>query len=164
MPDSHSARTPCQFFFSLQRWEWARQTAKQMPSYHILVLDAFSGDSVPVHLLTIEAFELYLASLATATNSDGKPAESGAIAVHISNRFLDLEPVVRAAAFHFKLLSLAFYTKDDPAHDIRGANWIILTHNAAMAAKLRDIATPVQIYSKPVLWTDDRSSLFEILR
>jgi hypothetical protein len=142
----------------------ATQPAKQTPSYHILVLDAFSGDSVPVHLLTIEAFELYLASLVTNTNSDGKPVESGAIAVHISNRFLDLEPVVRAAAFHFNLLPLAFYTKDDPAHDIRGANWIILTHNTAMAAKLRNIATPVEIYGKPVLWTDDRSSLFEIFR
>jgi hypothetical protein len=132
--------------------------------YHILVLDAFSGDSVPVHLLTVEAFKIYLECLAPATNIDGKPAESGAIAVHISNRFLDLEPVVRAAAFRFNLLPLAFYTKDDPAHDINGARWIILTHNAAMAAKLRDIATPVVIRGKPVLWTDDRSSLFEILR
>ena len=142
----------------------ATQPAKRKPSYHVLILDAFSGDSVPAHLLTIEAFELYLATLATNSNSDGKPAESGAIAVHISNRFLDLEPVVRAAALRFQLLPLAFYTQDDPAHDIRGARWIIVTHNAALAAELRNIATPVEIYGDPVLWTDDRSSIFELIR
>ena len=77
---------------------------------------------------------------------------------------LDLEPVVRAAAYHFKLLPLAFYTSDDPARDIFGAKWIILTHNTALAAELGKAATHVAIYGDPVLWTDDRSSIYEIIR
>jgi hypothetical protein len=142
----------------------AGASGKQKPAYHVLVLDAFSGDSVPVHLLTVEAFELYLESLATAKTSDGKPTESGAIAVHISNRFLNLEPVVRAIAYRFKLLPLAFHTNDDPAHSITAAEWIILTRNTAMATELGRLASPVKIDGNPVLWTDDRSSLFEIIR
>lgn len=139
-------------------------SSKQAATYHLLVLDAFSGDSVPVHLLTIEAFKLYLKRLTTATNDKGKPTEVGAIAVHISNRYLNLEPVVRAAAYHFDMFSLAFYTPEDPDRGVRAAEWIILTRNAAMAAKLRSVTTPVRIHCKPVLWTDDRSSLFEILK
>jgi hypothetical protein len=142
----------------------AASSGNQKPAYHVLVLDAFSSDSVPVHLLTAEAFELYLKSLATAKTSEGKPTESGAIAVHISNRFLNLEPVVRAIAYRFHLLPLAFYTKDDPAHAITSAEWIILTRNTAMATELGRVATPVKISGDPVLWTDDRSSLFEIIR
>jgi hypothetical protein len=137
---------------------------KQRPSYHLLVLDAFSGDSVPVHLLTIEAFELYLKALAPTADSNGNPTEGGAIAVHISNRYLNLEPVVRAAALRFKLLYLPFYTKDDPDRNIRTAHWIILTSNAAMADEIRKFATPIQMHGRPVLWTDERSSLFEVLR
>ena len=54
----------------------------------MFAVDAFSGDSIPVHLLTREAFELYFREL--------KP--DGLLAVHISNNYLNLEPVVRAAA------------------------------------------------------------------
>lgn len=134
------------------------------PSYHIFALDAFSGDSVPVHLLTAEAFELYLASLVAETNNKGEATEGGAIAVHISNLYLDLEPVVRAAALRFNLFALYFFTPDNPEHDAYYADWIILTRNPALAAELGSAATPVKIQRRPVLWTDDRSSLFEIIK
>src|SRR5262249_8388778 len=62
-----------------------RQTPQQ---FHLLAIDAFSSDSIPVHLLTIEAFRLYFLHL--------RPG--GILAVHISNRYLYLEPVVAAAA------------------------------------------------------------------
>ncbi len=61
--------------------------------FQMLVLDAFSGDSIPIHLLTTEAFDVYLQRL----------APGGAIAVHISNRHLDLNRVVRGLAEHFEL-------------------------------------------------------------
>jgi hypothetical protein len=134
------------------------------PSYYVLALDAFSGDSVPAHLLTVEAFELYLKSLAPAADSAGKPAESGAIAVHISNHFLDLEPVVRALQQRFSFHSLRFDTSDDPEHDVYDADWIILTHNANLASALEEDATPVDTSHPPVLWTDNRGSLFEVLK
>ena len=133
-------------------------------TYHVLALDAFSGDAVPAHLLTTQAFELYLKSLAPAADANGKPIESGAIAVHVSNRYLDLEPVVRAAALRFNLFPMRFHTPEEPGHDAAQADWIILTRNAGMTNELRNVATPVVVTRPPVLWTDDRSSLFEILR
>ena len=67
---------------------------KQAPqAFDLLVLDAFSGDSIPIHLLTKEAFDIYLPHL----------APEGALAVHISNRHLDLAPVVYGLAEHFEL-------------------------------------------------------------
>ena len=59
----------------------------------MLVVDAFSGDAIPIHLLTREAGDIYAAQLAAG----------GTLAIHISNRYLDLEPVVRGLAEHLKL-------------------------------------------------------------
>ena len=72
--------------------------------------------------------------------------------------------MVRAAAYHFKLHPLAFYTAEDRDHGVRGADWIILTPSDKLAADLSKVATPIQIHSDPVLWTDDRSSIYEIIR
>jgi hypothetical protein len=137
---------------------------RQHPSYHILALDAFSGDSIPTHLLTVQAFELYLAALAPSTDKDGHATESGAIAVHISNLYLDLDPVVRAAADHFQLTPLRFFSSEDPATDAYAADWIILTRNPSLSAEFRLITSPPETNHAPVLWTDDRSSLFEVLK
>jgi hypothetical protein len=62
------------------------------------------------------------------------------------------------------LFNLAFYTKDDRDRNIRAAYWIVLTGNAAMANEIRKFATPIQTHGQSVLWTDERSSLFEVLR
>ncbi len=132
--------------------------------YHIIALDAFTGDSIPVHLLTTQAFELYLEHLTGPKDAAGKPTESGAIAVHISSLYLDLEPVVRGIQLRFNLYARRFFTADDPAHNAFDADWIILTHNIDLANDLRTSATPYSSKKPPVLWTDDRSSLFEILR
>ena len=61
---------------------------KPPQSFDVLVVDAFSGDSIPVHLLTVEAFDLYFHHL--------KP--SGALAIHVTNKHLDLAPVVSRVA------------------------------------------------------------------
>ena len=80
----------------------ARLSLEREPPQHfdLLVLDAFSGDAIPVHLLTKEAFEVYQRHLNT----------NGVIAVHISNHYLDLEPVVVNLARHFgyKLASIDY--------------------------------------------------------
>jgi hypothetical protein len=137
---------------------------KKLKPYNVLVLDAFSGDSIPVHLLTRQAFETYLACITPSTNEEGKPDEGGAIAVHYSNLFLDLEPVVRAMALHFNLLPLQISNKDDPSRGIYASDWIILTHNRALAADLAQYARPVATTREPVLWTDYHSSLLDVLR
>lgn len=133
--------------------------------YHLLVLDAFSGDSVPVHLLTAEAFEIYLAKMAQSTTNISDPNENGAVAVHVSSLYLDLERVVRALALRFNLLSTRFFNDALLANDAFEADWIILTRNPEMAAELRGSGDAVKEGTgSPVLWTDDRSSIFEILR
>lgn len=137
---------------------------KQLKPYNVLVLDAFSGDSIPVHLLTKEAFQTYLACITPSTNEAGKPDEGGAIAVHHSNLFLDLEPVVRAMALQFNLLPVQISNKDDPSKGIYASDWIILTYNRALAADLAQYAKVASAAREPVLWTDDHSSLLDVLR
>jgi hypothetical protein len=132
-----------------------------LPRYHVLVLDAFSGDAVPVHLLTLEAFKLYVERLTTTTD-DG---EDGALAVNISNRYLDLEPIVRRAAENYGLAVLCIHSAQIPEQSINSADWMILSRNAALLEKLRPISGRKDEPPNPaVLWTDQRSSLFEVLK
>ena len=125
--------------------------------FDLLALDAFSSDAIPAHLLTKEAFELYLQHL--------RP--DGVIAVHISNRHLDLEPVVRALAQHFNL-NIAVISDDYEAEWwIYETTWILLTNSKPFLAQsaIEDaIDTPSKNPRPPVLWTDDQTSLYEILR
>ncbi len=126
------------------------------PRFDLLVLDAFSGDSVPAHLLTKQAFEIYLQRL--------KP--DGAIAVNISNRYLNLAPVVCGVAREFGLTPLRFSSLGNAAEGKFPAEWLLLTKNKQLIAKYPQaahIAADVQ----PVrngYWTDDHSNLFEILK
>ena len=100
----------------------ARLTLEREPPQHfdLLVLDAFSSDAIPVHLLTKEAFDVYGRHLNT----------NGIIAVHISNHYLDLEPVVVNLARHFgyKLASIDFEENDEEWW-LYGSTWILLSHN-----------------------------------
>lgn len=118
-------------------------------TYDVLVLDAFSSDSVPVHLLTREAFELYRAVL----------APDGVILVHISNRYLDLEPVVAAGA---DAIGLRARTGRDGGGEHRtGSVWVALTDDAA---RLEDLDP--ERWSAPgdrrVVWTDAFSNLVSV--
>ncbi len=132
-----------------------------LPRYHVLVLDAFSGDAVPTHLLTTEAYDIYLARLATAA-VDGA---DGALIVHVSNRYLDLSRVVRAAADKLGLRYVEIHSPSNSKQLINRADWIVLTRNEALLAELTPAAyRPSEPPKLPVLWTDARSSLFEIVR
>jgi hypothetical protein len=150
---------------SLQR----EQQAQKSSDYHLLVLDAFSGDSIPMHLLTAEAFEIYLSRLsanAGANSADGsRHGIEGAIAVHISNRFVDLEPVLGGIAERFGLMWLRIHSKASRAEAIYSADWIILSRNEDLMRELATVARPPSKQSRrAVLWTDKRSSLFDVLK
>jgi hypothetical protein len=126
-------------------------------AYDVLVLDAFNGDAIPVHLLTKEAFDLYRRHL--------KP--DGVIAVHITNAHLDLRPIVQGAADHLGLKTLLVF--DEQGNDTRNPQftsaWMLLSRDEAFLKSLPIrpfVAAPMRI--GPRLWTDDRSSLFPILR
>jgi hypothetical protein len=128
---------------------------------HVLALDAFSGDAIPVHLLTEEAFATYLGHLSSAA-SDGV---DGALVVHISNRYLDLEPVVRGLAGKFGLPMVHLHNRRNPDQVIYESEWIVLTRNK----ELLDVLTPfAAISDEPlppaILWTDARSNLWDVAK
>jgi hypothetical protein len=124
----------------------------QPQNLDLIVVDAFSGDSIPVHLLTKEAFAVYLAHL---------NRRDGILAFHISNHAVDLRPVVTAAARYYKLRAVLLEGGEgDPGTS--PSSWVLVGETAALAGiapEGSDLAP-----GKSVLWTDDFSNLFEILR
>jgi SAM-dependent methyltransferase len=123
--------------------------------FDVLVVDAFSGDSVPIHLLTYEAFAQYFRHL--------KP--DGVLAVHITNRFLDPRPVVQTAAQHFNRDVRLVSSDGDPERLILRSNWALLSADAAFYNHpLLSGATP--IVARPAFrpWTDDYSSIVSVMQ
>jgi hypothetical protein len=139
----------------------AAQNTEKLPWYHVLVLDAFSGDAVPTHLLTAEAMDIYRPRIASRANME----VDGALLIHVSNRYLDLDRVARGAAEYLGFDSLQITSQRNDDQSIDSADWVVLTKNKDLLAKLRPSATQPSPNDKPpVLWTDAHSSLFEILR
>jgi hypothetical protein len=94
--------------------------------FALLVIDAFSSDAIPIHLLTRQALEIYLANL----------ADDGVLAFHISNRYLNLEPVLANLA---KELGLAGFIEDDVAENVRGkasSRWVVLARQESALDRL----------------------------
>lgn len=134
------------------RLQLEREPAQQ---FDILVLDAFSGDSVPIHLLTREAFAQYFRHL--------KP--DGVLAVHITNRFLDLRQVIKTAADRFgKDVRVIDYDGAADLLDYR-SRWALVGSDARFFGdkRLADGKT-VAAEAGFVPWRDDYSSLFSILK
>ena len=138
----------------------ARLSMEHEPPQHfdLLALDAFSGDAIPVHLLTKEAFEIYGRHMKT----------NGVILVHISNRYLDLEPVVVNLARQFNYqLAIIDYDEDEGDWWNYSSTWVLLTHSEEIikAPAISEAAGAVKTNAVKVpLWTDDFASLFQILR
>lgn len=132
---------------------------EQQPPFDLLVLDAFSSDSVPVHLITREAFEIYLRGL--------KP--DGLIAVHVTNRYLKLEPIILAAADHFHLATafIPLTAQDATSEGAFPSKWMLLARDPAplqtpiIAEAARD---PRPGLPAVPMWTDDYSNLLPILK
>jgi hypothetical protein len=126
--------------------------------FDLLLLDAFAGDSVPTHLLTDEAMRIYRRHI--------KP--EGVIVFNISNMHLDLEPVVRALAEKHGLMAmLAPPRLVDPREGKLPSVWMVLSSQPAFfsrpaMAALKSAANPST--RRPLLWTDDYSSILPILR
>ncbi len=125
--------------------------------FDLLALDAFSSDAIPVHLLTVEAFDVYLQHLKT----------DGVIAVHISNRYLDLYPVVETIARHAGLEVV--YIADDADGEWWNyrTSWMLLSRNREFLElpEIGDVASaPDNPGRTSRLWTDDYASLFDVLK
>lgn len=120
-------------------------------SYDAIVLDAFSGDGVPAHLLTVEAFDIYSKHL----------REKGVVAVHISNRHLDLRPVLLAHADRLNLKMLVVRQERDGLGAERNV-WVLLTKDEALLAHSDFQQQKMSNGDSKVLWTDARSDLMAI--
>ena len=121
--------------------------------YDLILLDAFRGDTIPTHLLTVEAFAVYLKHL----------APNGILAVHISNDYLDLRPVVWGAADHLGLTS-ARIRADGDGGLVFWTDYILLsrTGKALRSLAIRSASTGRDMSAPTILWTDDYSSLFPL--
>jgi SAM-dependent methyltransferase len=135
----------------------ARLSLEREPpeNFDVLAVDAFSSDSIPVHLLTREAMELYFRHL--------KP--DGILAVHISNRYLDLQPVVQGEAKATGHVTRLVDTDDDESQDVFGATWVLVTApTPGFDAGVLQNSTEIESKRSVRLWTDDYSNLFQILK
>ena len=135
------------------------ELAKAQPaSLDVLAIDAFSSDAIPLHLLTNEAFEVYLRALAA----------DGLLVIHISNRFIELEPVLAAAARRHGLY--AEVRDDNPADRVlyTPSSWVVLARSPARLARVKALA-PDKPFN-PLLppaeqpWTDDHASILPYVR
>lgn len=124
--------------------------------FEVLVVDAFSGDSIPVHLLTREAFELYFRHLQA----------DGVLAVHISNQYLNLAPVVAGAATWLSKEAVMVKNGPDRPQGISAATWILVGNPQHFLGKpeAEKAGTLLAATSPQIQWTDDYSSLFKILK
>ena len=119
--------------------------------FDVLVVDAFAGDAIPVHLLTREAFAVYRRHL----------APGGVLAVHVTNRHLDLRPVVRAGADSLGFAARWFHDFR-PTSDViySPSDWMALGADEAWIAGLPN----AQVVDRATPWTDEAASLFPLLR
>jgi spermidine synthase len=130
--------------------------AKDTRRFDALLIDAFSGDAIPTHLLTQEAVQVYLAHL----------NPQGILGLHISNSVLDLEGVAANLAQAAGLSAVLVHTPADGQLHRSEAIWALMTRSAERFENpaLRDVARPLKIHPNQRLWTDDYSDLFRCLR
>jgi hypothetical protein len=133
-----------------------RELSGGSQNFDILVLDAFSSDAIPAHLLTREAFDVYLQHLR---------GREGVIAVHVTNRALDLRPVVRQLAEHFGLQVVRVDVTGDGRKSY-SSEWMLLCRdpNFGKTGPLEEANTPEKIRRHVRLWTDDYSSIYPLLK
>ena len=125
--------------------------------FDILVVDAFAGDAIPIHLMNREAFELYFKHLRA----------DGILALHISNRHLDFRPVVYGLAKAMDISAMMVKKKRRPRHYIKGSRWVLMTKNKRFLQHPRVLkyVTPwPNDIRDDIIWTDDYSSLLNIFK
>jgi hypothetical protein len=129
-------------------------------SYGIIILDAFSGDSIPVHLLTREALRLYLTKL----------TPNGILVFHISNIYLDLQPVVGPLAGDAGLIGLietdTNISDAQTKNGVLASTWVVIGRSSSDLGKLAGDSRWRPLLSRPgsKVWTDDFSSVISIFK
>ena len=123
--------------------------------FNVLAVDAFSGDSIPMHLITQEAVRAFMAHVAS----------NGILAYHVSNRFLNLPPVLAEIADREKLVGVVV---DDPAQKDNtlhsSSTWVLLARNADALKAIGDTGTRLERSAGAPLWTDDFNNLWSVIK
>ena len=131
--------------------------AEQPQQFDVFIVDAFSSDSIPVHLLTRESFAVYFRHL--------KP--DGMLMLHITNLYLDLRPVVHELATALGKECRIIRTEPNPT-DYRypGSTWMFVTSNTSIYQRQRivEVAQTYKPDKQTPIWTDDYSNLYRILK
>ena len=125
--------------------------------FDMLVVDAFSGDAIPIHLITEEALQLYFKHL----------QPDGIVALHISNRHINLKPVVYGLAHRMDIPAILIKKRRRSQDFIKGSEWILMTRNAAFFDNIEVVhyMTPwPSDIRDDIIWTDDYSSLVHVLK
>jgi len=122
-------------------------------NFDVLVLDAFSGDAVPVHLLTQEAFETYWQQL----------APDGIIAIHVSSRHINLMPVIEGLAERYNATLLTRFANAD--YPFLDNLWVFIARRPEdlRVNGLTPAPPPLPNNVKPRLWTDSYSDIIRLL-
>ncbi len=131
--------------------------AEPAQGFDLLAIDAFSGDSIPAHLLTLEAMKTYLRHL--------RP--DGILAIHVTNRYLDLQPVVAAAAQHYGRTALLYELEPDEDDDFCfSSDWVLVMSPERARALPLVMNDGKALRQKPGFrpWTDAFSNLFSVLK
>lgn len=133
-----------------------REAAAGAEPLDLLVLDAFSSDAIPLHLLTAEAFEVYFKRL--------KPG--GVLAVHLTNLFLDLEPLVRGLALRAGKRSVVIDNPRDEAAGSEASTWMLVTGDGKFLDEslVKASAAALPAGARTLVFTDQYSDLFRLLR
>lgn len=128
---------------------------KESPQrFDVLVVDAFSGDAIPLHLMTAEAFEVYLKHL----------IPDGVIAFHVTNAFLDLAPIVQQLGELYGLKAAHIYDAD--RYSNFPSSWILLCKDQEFLdlPYIKEATVPIQPRPELRIWTDDFSNLLQALK
>ena len=144
-------------FMQIVRGDARVSLAAEPPQrYDVLIVDAFSGDAIPVHLITVQALEVYRRHL----------AHGGIVAFHISNRFLALAPVVEQLAHNAGMQAVRVINPEDLTRQVFLSEWVLVTANADFLANpaVMRARQPIDVPAGLRLWTDDYSSLFPIIQ
>jgi SAM-dependent methyltransferase len=130
--------------------------AEPARQFDLLAVDAFSGDVIPVHLLTREAFQLYWRHL----------QPDGVLAVHVSSRYLSLAPVVALAAAEDARRAMMVWYGGDPARGESVSEWVLVTSRPGFFERpeIAAAARPIPSITGLRMWTDDYSNLYRILQ
>jgi SAM-dependent methyltransferase len=136
----------------------ARLSLEKGPSqqFDVLAVDAFSGDAIPVHLLTRQAFALYWRHL--------KP--NGVLAVHVSNKYLNLGPVVSMGALEDRKQATMISNDGDDEREIAASDWVLVSSRDGFFAspEIKSASSKIEPIPGLRMWTDDYSNLYKILR